>query len=1038
VSLSFARSLLVRSSLGRLTPLLLVGSLALPTGLSAQTAGTGTIRGRITDSDGGAPVAAAQVAVTGTRLGAVTQPNGDFVILSVPSGPQRVHVVRIGYAPTDTQVTVPASGEVRLDLAITRAATRLAEVVTTATGDQERRTFGNVVATISADSVAKEAPITNVNEMLQGRTSGVQVIQGAGQTGASSSIRIRGTSSLSLTNEPLIVIDGVRFDNQQLPNSGNVSTQRINRLNTLGTEDIESMDIIKGPSAAALYGTAAANGVIVIKTKRGQVGRTNWSVFGEGGIVQQPAQFEPNYTSWGRSLNASGQPTGNPIQCKITSFAAKQCMIDSLTTFNPLMNSQTTPFKDQTRSMVGLQFSGGSERLRYFMSGDHESEVGPYEMPASEITRLTEERGTRPRPKQIHPNQLKSNNIRGNFGLSLTPTLTLDVSSGYTDQRLFTPFDGGFFAGLTFQAITARGVRGTTEGYQRELPGDVMSIQQELQDQRLTASTSLNWSPKSWLQGRAVVGIDQDHGFNFREQLRGEGTRVGLAWGPNGQEGGKFLDRSNSTKYTVDLGATGTWAATPTISSRTSVGAQWFKDELYQSQGQGYNLPPGASTPNSAGSQVRAFEFTTENATYGAFVEEQIGWRDKLFATAGARIDKNSAFGRDVGNTVYPRASLSYVISEEEWWPRVPGMNRLRLRSAYGKAGVQPGTVAAIQYLNAATYPTESGEAPGLRLTSIGNPDLKPEVTTELEAGLDVGFLNDRVNVEATFFNKGSKDALFNRPLPPSYGAGATKWENLAQVQNRGFEANIDATVYRSDPITFDLRLNGSIIKNKLTDAGGAPLPTAPGSRNVEGFPLFGLWDRKLISYADANNDGIITENEIVVSDTALYRGPTLPERQAGLSGSLGFFKNTLRLTTLFDYRGNFYNQWGYQNQRCVSSGNCRAVNDPTAPLADQAAAVAANSPSKRTQWGLFVRNDFVRFREMSLAYTVPERFVRNARARSATLVVSGRNLGTPWTKYPGIDPEANSNAANTGGGNNDFFSPPALRYWIVRLNLGF
>ncbi len=124
-------------------------------------------------------------------------------------------------------------------------------------------------------------------------------------------------------------------------------------------------------------------------------------------------------------------------------------------------------------------------------------------------------------------------------------------------------------------------------------------------------------------------------------------------------------------------------------------------------------------------------------------------------------------------------------------------MNRLRLRSAYGKAGVQPGTVAAIQYLNAATYPTESGEAPGLRLTSIGNPDLKPEVTTEMEAGLDVGFLNDRVNVEATFFNKGSKDALFNRPLPPSYGAGATKWENLAQVQNRGFEANIDATVYR-------------------------------------------------------------------------------------------------------------------------------------------------------------------------------------------------------------------------------------------------
>jgi len=293
------------------------------------------------------------------------------------------------------------------------------------------------------------------------------------------------------------------------------------------------------------------------------------------------------------------------------------------------------------------------------------------------------------------------------------------------------------------------------------------------------------------------------------------------------------------------------------------------------------------------------------------------------------------------------------------------------------------------------------------------------------------------VIVEATFFNKGSKDALFNRPLPPSFGAGATQWQNLAKVRNRGFEASVDATIVRTDPVVFDIRLNGSVIKNELTDAGGAPLPTAPGARNVEGFPLFGLWDRKLISYSDANSDGIITENEIVVSDTALYRGPTLPERQAGVTGSLGFFKNTLRLSALFDYRGNFYNQWGYQNQRCVSSGNCRAVNDPSAPLGDQAAAVAANSATKRTQWGLFVRNDFVRFREMSVAYTIPERLVARSRARSATVVLSGRNLGVPWTKYPGIDPEANSAVANNLGGNNDFFSPPALRYWIVRVNLG-
>ena len=157
-------------------------------------------------------------------------------------------------------------------------------------------------------------------------------------------------------------------------------------------------------------------------------------------------------------------------------------------------------------------------------------------------------------------------------------------------------------------------------------------------------------------------------------------------------------------------------------------------------------------------------------------------------------------------------------------------LNRLRLRTAYGKAGVQPGTVAALQYLNAPTYPTDAGETPGLRLTSIGNQKLKPEVTTEIEAGADVGFLNDRVNVEATFFNKESKDALFNRPLPPSYGAGATNSENLAQGAEPRVRGDHRRDGHRAAIRSpFDIRLNGSIIKNKLTDAGGAPLPTAPG-----------------------------------------------------------------------------------------------------------------------------------------------------------------------------------------------------------------
>src|SRR5206468_3332576 len=169
------------------------------------------------------------------------------------------------------------------NFSLDRAVARLEEVVTTATGEQSRREMGNVVATIKADSVAQTAPVTTVNEMLQARTAGVQVIQGQGVVGSSSSIRIRGTSSLSSSNEPLIVVDGIRYDNGAEP--GNTSAGvRINRFQ-INPDDIQSLDIIKGPSAAALYGTAAANGVIVIKTKRGSASAPRWSGYGEGGVT---------------------------------------------------------------------------------------------------------------------------------------------------------------------------------------------------------------------------------------------------------------------------------------------------------------------------------------------------------------------------------------------------------------------------------------------------------------------------------------------------------------------------------------------------------------------------------------------------------------------------------------------------------------------------------------------------------------------------------------------------------------------------------
>src|SRR6476646_10563146 len=331
------------------------------------------IKGHITEKETGQPIQAAQVsAVVGTsRIGAVTDLNGDYTIRGVPSGAVRLSVSRIGFTPATRIVNVPADGDVTADFALTRAALRLEEVVTTATGEQARREIGNSVASVKADSISRTQPVTNISEMLQARASGVQVIQTQGVLGASPNIRIRGVSSLSLSNEPLVVVDGARFSNESEP--GNLSGVRINRLATLDPEEVESIDVIKGPSAAALYGTAAANGVIVVTTKKGRAGSTNWSAFAESGITQMPGSYPANYWSFGRNLvngvPVAVAPGALPPHCTLAAAAQKQCIIDSATVYNPWTDPKSDPFGNGPAMQAGVQASGGTDRLRFFVSG---------------------------------------------------------------------------------------------------------------------------------------------------------------------------------------------------------------------------------------------------------------------------------------------------------------------------------------------------------------------------------------------------------------------------------------------------------------------------------------------------------------------------------------------------------------------------------------------------------------------------------------------------------------------------------------------
>ena len=1016
----------------------------LPVAITVETrtapTPAGTIRGRVIDKESGQPVAAAQITIVGTSLGGLTNNDGQYTINGVTAGQVTVRAARIGYQPQNQVVVVSDNGQATANFSLDRAVARLEEVVTTATGEQSRREMGNVVATVKADSVVKEAPITNVTQLLQARTAGVQVIQGQGVTGSAAGIRIRGTSSLSQTNEPLIVVDGIRYDNSTEP--GNTSAGvRINRFQ-IDPNDVESIDIIKGPSASALYGTAAANGVVVIKTKRGTASAPRWSGFAEGGVTSMPTgKYPANYWSWGRNFKTGGVLDTVAVHCTVANAALGSCKIDSLTSYNPWTNALSKPYANGPRGEGGVQVSGGTDVVKYFMSVDREDETGPYKMPAPEIDRITVARsGVAPRPDQIRPNRLKNTSLRGSFNFPIGRNANLDISTSYADRDLTTPFDGTFFAGLANQLFSAPGYRTSTNGTAREFVGDIYSVNQRLTLERFTGSGAFNWSPITWLQLTAEGGVDNGNSNNYQIQLPGEGTANGSAWGPTSSQGfsGKDIFRTNNLQYTTTFRGAATRRLLSNLNSQTTLGFQWFKTGSYQLFGEGYGLALGASTPNAA-QQRLASETTTENKTYGAFVSEQLSYNDRLFLTMSAREDQNSAFGRQVGNTIYPSANVSYVISEEPWFPKLMLLDKLRLRSSVGQAGLQPNSTAALQFLAAQTYPVGAAEIPGEFISSIGNPSLKPEITTEFEGGFDAGFLEDRLNLEFTLFNKISRNQLFQANLPPSYGVGSTQWVNIARVQNRGVELSADMQILNMRQLTWNLHANGSHIKNKLVDIGKYVLPQPQGVRQAVGYPLNGLWDRPY-TYNDANGDGVIVPSEIKLDTADAYRGSTLPEYEAGLSNTFGFFNGALTFNTLFDYRGKFWNSYTIGSNRAVSAGNAPEVNVPFWGLGDQAAAVAAGSAALRnTRWGIFKPNDFIRLRELSLSYRIPDHFVqRYARAKGAQLVLSGRNLGVLWTKYPGIDPEANRSITSTGGGNDDLGTPPVIRYWITRINLNF
>jgi TonB-linked SusC/RagA family outer membrane protein len=989
--------------------LLVLGS----SGVSAQET---AISGRVTDAQSGQPIGAAHISVIGSNHVALTNAEGRYTLRSVPPGMLTVRVLSIGYGEATQQVRVTPGETAALDFSLRPSAIALSPVVVTATGEQRRVEVGNAIAYVNASEVMQTRAVTNMADLLTSRAAGVQVIPG-NQTGAGVRVRVRGNSSISLTNNPIYIIDGVRIEGTTGSLSVGVGGTTPARINDITPDEIESIEIARGPSASTLYGTAAANGVIVIRTKRGIAGRPQWTYHTEQTAITDRNDYPDAYWGWrtGPTAGTTSSRT-NFVQCFLTQVAAGVCAQDSVTMYNLHKDKEATPYGVGYRQAHGLQVRGGTEALRYFVHGEWEDESGRLKVPEFD-QRWLAARGLELRPEQRNPNALNRISARSNVDIDVSPTLSIGLNSSYINQLLRLPrSDDSGVPGLATNTYGGHGYKymfnaagDTLHGYRTVTPREIYGTTTEQAINRVIGAVSANWRPRDWLTSRALFGLD------FISRKDWQLCRF-MECPVSGQDhlGFKRDNRTTFGSYSMDAALTANRTFTPSLDGRTTVGVQFNRSTFDRNGATGRELPPGASTV-SAGAIREADEVNNESRTLGAYVEQHVAWQDRVFVTGALRSDRNSAFGADFKTVFYPKLSVSWVLSDEPFFPAPEWLSQLRLRTAYGASGVQPGTTAAVEFFSDATYLGESGELPGLIYTALGNRQLKPERSTEVEVGVDGTLWNGRMSAELTYYNKNSRDALISRVLPPSLGTGATaRFENLGHVRNWGWEALLDLQLIQRRSFGWDLSVNGSTNSNELVSLGGVPPIITTTQRNIEGYPLFGWWTRPLISYEDKDGNGIISWNanpqlsELVVGDTAEFRGYSMPRHEVAATTGFDFLNRRLRLATMLDYKGGHLIYNNTERIRCASGNNCRGLIDPQAPFFEQARTVAVRQFGTSALGAFFEKGDFIRWRELALTYTVPESFAnRIFRGRSLVATAAARNLGILWTEYTGVDPEA-------------------------------
>src|SRR6266436_963899 len=803
--------------------LALVAGLVWAVPLGAQEA-TGAITGKVVDASTQQPLANVEVAITGTPHRELSRSDGSFALNGVAAGSYRLRASRIGYGSQIQEVTVTAGGTTTAQVSLAPAAAILEPVVVTGYGTQRREAITGSVSTVSA-AAANVGVVTNVDQMIQARAAGVEVTRNNGEPGAGTQILIRGGSSISNSNEPLYVIDGVPIYNQptEPPGFAAAGTPPLprNPLNLLNPSDIASITILKDASATAIYGSRAANGVILVETKKGAAAGGPSIAYDTYVAAASPAGYL-NLVTADQYRQFVGQQVpifiADTVACPHPGGVVDPSCVNSARGLDPKIQAQlgsanTDWYRAVTRTSVthnhDLSFSGGSEDTRYRASLNYMNQQG--------VTLANGLERIQGRLSATH----KALDNRMRLGVNVT---TSRVNDRYILFENRAGFEGGVFQNAANLNPTQPVMANDSTYYE---PGgnslrNPVALANQITDHGQTTRTLANGTAEldlvPGLTGQVTVGLDYSAGG--RQMYFPIANPLGKSLGPGLA---RVYSQDNSTK-TVQTLLTYRRQVSEAHSLDVVAGYEYSKFTKDVAMGQAKGFVTDALLYNSlnAAGTLQDSSDAIENRLVSFLSRVNYGFRDKFFVTGVLRYDGSSKFAEGHKWALFPGLSASWHLTQEGFLRGGP-FSDLRLRVGWGRQG-NPG-IKPYQSLRTlvggtgAAYPFSDVLQAGVIPNSVGNPNLKWEQTTQYNGAIDFGLMDNRLAGSVEYYVKNTSDLLLDVPVPQPQPS-STRLENVGKLRNRGVEATFDALLVARPGLTWRSGLVFALERNKVLDLG--------------------------------------------------------------------------------------------------------------------------------------------------------------------------------------------------------------------------